>query len=112
LKTPGDLACSIVVFSLFSLSHSDSEFSQDLASFGFLPSVILKHAFDFVVSDSVLLLLLNPITEFLQITTNTEMQELDEQLETISLRTPQSNDHKLNSGCTHSFQIEVESLTT
>jgi hypothetical protein len=38
--------------------------------------------FDFVVSDSVLLLLLNPITVFLQITTNTEMQELDEQLET------------------------------
>jgi hypothetical protein len=37
--------------------------------------------FDFVVSDSVLLLLLNPITVFLQIATNTEMQELDEQLE-------------------------------
>jgi hypothetical protein len=40
--------------------------------------------FDFVVSDSVLLLLLNPITEFLQITTNTEMQELDAQLENNS----------------------------
>jgi hypothetical protein len=37
--------------------------------------------FDFVVSDSVLLLLLNPITAFLQIAINTEMQELDEQLE-------------------------------
>jgi hypothetical protein len=39
--------------------------------------------FDFVVSDSVLLLL-NPITEFLQITTNTEMQELEAQLENNS----------------------------
>jgi hypothetical protein len=37
--------------------------------------------FDFVVPDSVLLLLLNPITVFLQIATNPEMQELDEQLE-------------------------------
>jgi hypothetical protein len=45
LKTPRDLACSMVVFSFFSFSHSNSKFSEDLASFGFLSSIILKHAF-------------------------------------------------------------------